>query len=277
VKRFLAATAIAIAAALAVPAAAQANVPITSDCVSGAYVSDDENGDGQPPSDTVDLRPTQTAEGFLFDGPSIVHFAVTPMALADVPTGHLTTVGDVTGSAPLFKMETSNGGSPVNGYSTINVTGSGSVWSSKIPASSLGGQSNPVEHVSELAGKWSGYTADTKVTTIGAGYANDPGNKATVSAIAWNGKTYDLTCQPGGDESSPATPKPSSATPKPSTSSSHPAGAIATTTPASGGAAAGLPVTGSRTAVVASIGALLLIAGAGAFVLARRRRMQFKA
>jgi hypothetical protein len=168
--------------------------PVESDCVSGWYANPDEK----------DLLPKQTPEGILFDGPSLMHRAVTPMGLATAPGGQLTTAGSVTGSKPLVKFETS---AP---YSTINVTGSGSVWSSKIPADQDGGQSKPVEHLSELVGKGP-YTADTKVVTVGAGYASDTGNKATVSAIAWNGTVWDLTCktkpEPSKTTSSPAAPK----------------------------------------------------------------------
>ena len=73
-----------------------------------------------------------------------------------------------------------------------------------------------------------------------------------------------------------ASPSPSgSASPSPTASaSSSPAGVPATTAPAD---ASGLPVTGSKTAAAAGIGALLLLAGTIGFLLARRRRTRFVA
>lgn len=42
-----------------------------------------------------------------------------------------------------------------------------------------------------------------------------------------------------------------------------------------GGTGGGLPVTGSSTALVAGIGVVALVAGIGAFLFSRRRRVQF--
>ncbi|MEU8609274.1 LPXTG cell wall anchor domain-containing protein [Actinoplanes sp. NPDC048791] len=66
------------------------------------------------------------------------------------------------------------------------------------------------------------------------------------------------------------------ATPTATPTTTEPTAAPATTEPADG-SGGGLPVTGSQTATVAGIGAALLLGGAGALVVARRRRRSFTA
>ena len=258
-------TAIIGLALAATPAqATPPGVPVPSDCLTGWYVNPDEAA----------LLPKQTPEGLLFDGPGLVHHTVEPLALKDVTAG--TIKADVkTGVAPLFKMETSDK------YSTINVTADGKFWSSKIDAVEPGGQNKPVDKASDLIGKWTGYTDTTKVVTIGAGYGNDPGNTATVSALTFGGKTYDLTCKPGGGGSSSASTSASasasaSASVTPSSSGSPTAGPVTTTSAAARGGAS-LPITGPGVGVIAVGAGALLAAGGVLFVLARRRKTTFSA
>ncbi|GAB3358683.1 LPXTG cell wall anchor domain-containing protein [Micromonospora halotolerans] len=172
--------ALALPAALVLPSPASAQagpVSVASECHTGWYVNPDEAA----------LLPKQTEAGFLFDGPSLVHHA-TNVALADVPDEVGFTAADVTGAKPLFKMETTAQ------YSTINVTADGKFWSSKIPATDEGGQNKPVDKAGDLVGKWSGYTEATRVVSFGVGYANDTGNKATVTSITF-GTKYALGCK----------------------------------------------------------------------------------
>jgi len=241
---------------------------------SGWYVNVDENGDGQPTADTVDLRPEQKPAGFLFNGPSIIHHhtaSPTGIKLADVEAGSFTAALKV-GALPLFKMETANP------YSTVNVTAGGKFWSSKIGAADVGGQSNPVDTAGDLVGLWN-YTAATVVGTFGVGYAKDTGNSALVKSVTFDGKIYPLACYP---------PSPSpSASPTPSSSPSPSASATATqpgpTAPAplpTGGAGISgpsLPVTGAGTGVLIAVGVMVAATGAFLIVLSRRRKVDFAA
>lgn len=237
---------------LASPAYAENDTfPVKSNCNTGWYVNGDEEK----------LLPAQQNGGFMFDGPSLVHHATGPFTLATVPTdGSFTTFGPVTGNKPLFKMESrilDASGTYVSGtYSTINKTGAGKYWSSKI-ASGPGSQGDPVGSPADLVGKWSGYTADTTVFSFGVGYANDTGNKALVNTVTFNKTVYHLQCRP-------------SPSPSLSASSSHsasPSAAVVT-----------LPVTGSTFNTIAAVGSgVTLLAVGGALVfLARRRRTEFR-
>ena len=157
---------------------AEASVPLDSKCSTGWYVNDDE----------ASLMPDQTEDGLVFDGPSLIHHA-TDYSLGSAPNNGSFTSKNVTGVKPLFKMETS---AP---YSTVNKTSDGKFWSSKVPAGTDGAQDNPVSSLADLVGKWN-YTSSTRVSTFGVGYANDTGNKATVTSITFGSKTYDMTCKP---------------------------------------------------------------------------------
>lgn len=204
-------------------------------CDNGWYVNEDE----------TKLMPSQQSSGMMFDGPSLVHHKTTPVSLATVPTdGAFATVGAVTGVPPLFKMETT---AP---YSTINKTGAGKYWSSKV-VSGPGSQGSPVDSPADLVGKWN-YTVDTKVVTFGVGYANDTGNKALIGSVTFGGHVYPMKC------------------PSPSASSSHsasPSAAVVT-----------LPVTGSTFNTIAAVGSgvTLLAVGVGLVFFARRRRTEFR-
>lgn len=246
------------------------------------YVNDDE----------TDLKPEQTPFGMLFDGPSLIHHALTPVTLADAPEdgafgGHL-----FHGSMPLFKLETHLP------YSTINKT-SGGYWSSKI-ATGPGSQAIPVAHIADLA-PLAPYTDATVVYSFGVGYAHDTGNKALVSWVAYGGHKYDLGCPPPSPSTSPSasasptsspvgTPTPTVApttpgptTPPPTTSAPTPASTtpIGTTPsgtpapiPGAGGVGQGpLPKTGSPVAYIAGGGVALIAMGFVLLgVLVRRRR-----
>ena len=250
-------------------------------------------------SDETALKPTQQPFGLLFDGPSLIHHAVTPVALADAPTdgafgGHL-----FHGSMPLFKMETT---AP---YSTINKTAGGKFWSSKI-ASGDGSQSMPLDTIAALVGKWN-YTADTKVYSFGVGYANDSGNQALVSWISFGGHKYGLACpkpSPSPSASSPSpsvspstspsvtptTPSPQPTTPSPDATTpavpttEPPTPGVTDTTPGvipagAGGIGTGgqLAKTGYDTAWLFGGGATLIALGVVLAVVAARRRRNFVA
>lgn len=248
---------------LAVPASAAGPVPVVSTCHEGWYVNADEAA----------LLPKQVQEGFLFDGPGLVHHATTPVALADVPAVGFTATS-VTGAKPLFKMETT---AP---YSTVNVLPDGTAWSSKIDVAADGGQNKPV--TLEALGALTPYTDGTRVVTFGVGYGNDTGNKATVTSIKF-GTTYELTCTPTQSPSASPSPtktvtatpsatptKSATATPTPSRTTQAPAGTVTTTAVA--GNTGGLPVTGSKSSVLFLGGAAAVLIGAAGLLWARRNR-----
>lgn len=253
-KRFLswATMFVALFAIVGMSAPAQA-APVVSDCLTGWYVNDDEG----------DLLPTQVETGLLFDGPSVVHHATKPVALKDVEEASLKAT-DVTGSAPLVKLETSKP------YSTVNVLPSGLSWSSKIPAGSEGGQDKPVRLAA--LGELAPYGAETRVATFGAGYGNDSGNKATVTEITY-GEAHRLACTKPTSSPSP-TVKPS-ATASPTASPTTSASAAPVKPSASTSAAAGvsLPVTGSPIGTLAGLAGALLVGGAALLIWTRKRRV----
>lgn len=239
----------------------------------GWYVNQDENGDGNPAADTVDLRPAQKPFGLEFNGPSLIHHATTSntgIKLADVTAGSFS--ADLkTGVLPLFKMETANP------YSTINLTGAGKYWSSRIAPSDLGGQSNPVNSAGDLVGKWN-YTTTTVVSTFGVGYAKDTGNAALVKSITFAGRTYSLTCAPPLQTTSPGPikkPIPTKSTARPSSSPSSPV-AVPTAVPPQPPSAS-LPVTGAPVALLVMGAVAVAAIGAGLLIVARRRKVEFTA
>jgi LPXTG-motif cell wall-anchored protein len=239
----------------ATPAAATtAPHPVESTCHQGWYVNHDEAA----------LLPEQVEDGFLFDGPSLVHRAVTPVKLADAGTGASLNATVITGVAPLFKYET------LNPYSTINVLSDGKVWSSKIP-SGPGSQADPVNSVTLLPGI-APYTANTVIYSIGAGYGNDTGNKAVVTSITYGPTTYELDC--GVQESPSATPSASaSASPSPSANGGT---STATATPSTSTSppAGNLPLTGTPIWALVVVGLGVLAGGAGLLYVSRQRRYE---
>lgn len=243
------------------PAAATNPHPVESTCHEGWYVNPDEEA----------LLPEQVEEGFLFDGPSLVHRSITQVKLADAKGASLT--ADVeTGVAPLFKFET------LNPYSTINVRADGKVWSSKI-LSGPGSQDDPVNSVTLLPGI-APYTNETVIYSIGAGYANDTGNKAVVSSITYGPTTYDLSCEV---EESPSPSPSASASGSPSPSASTSTGTTAgPTTAAPSASRSALPLTGTSGGKLVGLVAVGLLAlGTGVVLVAvgyrNRRRQEFRA
>jgi hypothetical protein len=254
--------ALTVAAAMlgvAVAAPAQATEPgatVPAICDKAWYVNPDETA----------LLPKQTEDGLLFDGPSLIHHAASG-SLATAPgDGSFTVTGDVTGSKPLFKLETS---SP---YSTVNKTTSG-YWSSKI-ATGPGSQAAPADTLAALAAL-APYTEATTLHSFGVGYANDAGNKALVTSVTFGGKSYDLSCTPKPEKTPSASPTATATHAAPTTHkpAPHPSGASAAAVAGLGG----LPLTGPGVGVFAGVGALVLLVGAGLVWAARRRRTRFTA
>lgn len=236
------------------PAAAAATHPVVSQCNSGWYVNSDEEA----------MLPKQVPDGFLFDGPSLVHRALgAPVPLASA-SGNGAFVANVSvGVPPLFKMET------LAPYSTVNKTSAGTYWSSKI-ASGPGSQGSPVASLAALAAL-APYNAASVVYSFGVGYANDTGNKAVVSSITFGANTYSLLCpapsaSPSASASASASPSspPVSVTPTPS----------GTVPPA--GVSSSLPLTGTPIRSILVLGAILLMAGAVLYLVARHRRVEFR-
>ena len=165
---------------LAVPAVASATTGHTTG--SSAHC----NTDWYQNPDEGNLKPKQLRSGMLFDGPSLAHHK-TAVTLATVPnTVAVVTAGQVVGTKPLLKLETS---SP---YSTVN-KGTTGWWSSKI-TTGPGSQNQPVASPADLAGL-APYGQATTVVSFGVGYANDTGNKALVTAVYF-GRRYSLACAP---------------------------------------------------------------------------------
>jgi hypothetical protein len=248
--------------------------------------------------DETALKPTQEPLGLLFDGPSLIHHAVTPVTLASAPGDGSFGAFKFHGSMPLFKLETT---AP---YSTINKT-PGGYWSSKI-VSGAGSQSMPLASLADFVGKWN-YTAATMVYSFGVGYANDTGNKALVYWISFGGHKYELKCPKPSPSPSASSPSPS-VSPTPSVTPTHtlsptptatatqpppttepaptPTSAPTTDNPTPGvtdvagigGPGGNLPTTGYNTTGVVLVGtALILLGGALLGLLAWRRRVRFTA
>lgn len=252
--------------------------------------------------DETDLKPVQLSLGMLFDGPSLIHHHLTPVSLADLPTDATFGAHLFHGSMPLIKFESSIPGTPGT-YSTINKTGAGKYWSSKI-ATGVGSQSMPLDTPADLIGKWAGYTADTKVFSFGIGYAHDTGNKAFVSWVALGGHKYGLWCphspspstspsaslSPSATPSSsptptaaPTTPGATTTGPPPTTGAPTPGTPLPTTdqaTPVAGFGTGphGLAKTGYNTTGVMLTGLALILSGVALVgFLAWRRRVRFTA
>ena len=244
---------LALLGALIARPAAATNVAgphaVVNACSSGWYVNPDEEK----------LLPKQYPSGLLFDGPSLVHHATGPTPLASgALDGAFTThyVPNLSkGVKPLFKLETT---AP---YSTINKTGAGAYWSSKISSGS-GSQSSPVATLAALA-LLAPYTDATKIYSFGVGYANDQGNAALVTSITFDGHVYELGCKasPSASPSSNPSSNPSSVKASPSGSRSAPPS---------------LPVTGPNATIYGGGALLLIIIGGTLFLIGRRRRVRFE-
>jgi LPXTG-motif cell wall-anchored protein len=239
---------------------AEASKPLPATCTNGWYVNDDEGN----------LMPTQTQNGLVFDGPSLIHHAASGF-FHDAPSdGYFVVKGAVTGNLPLFKMET------YYPYSTVNKA-SGGWWSSKI-ATGAGSQSSPVPTIAALSGL-APYTGATVLISFGVGYANDSGNKATISAIVFNGHKYDMTCVVTPPHKPVPVPTKTSASPSPSATSPTTATPRPTDTgtPVPVAATGSLPVTGPGVSTFVIAGGVVMLAGAGLFWATRRRRNTFEA
>jgi hypothetical protein len=191
------------------------------------------NADWYVNPDEAALKPKQLRSGLLFDGPSLIHHKpAAAYTLKSVPTNGAFAARVYAGARPLFKMETSNP------YSTVNKSAAGKWWSSKIPASEPGGQSNPVDSPADLIGKFT-YTEATTVASFGVGYGNDTGNKALVSEVSFGGQVYRLACHPRHPKPTPTPSTSDTGTPTPTPTTSTPGEAPAPTPVNSD-----LPVTG---------------------------------
>jgi hypothetical protein len=182
--------------------------------------------------DEAALKPKQLRSGLLFDGPSLIHHKSPAYTLKNVPTSGAFAARVYAGARPLFKLETSVP------YSTINKSATGTWWSSKIPASEPGGQSNPVDSPADLIGKFT-YTEATTIASFGVGYGNDTGNKALVASVSFGGQDYRLACRPHHHEPTPTPTTSDTGTPTPTPTTSTP-GEAPVPTPVN----SDLPVTG---------------------------------
>lgn len=241
---------------LGIASAASATPTTVSNKMAGCH------GDWYVNADEIALKPTEGKDGFVFDGPSLLHHATIPVVLKDVPTNGHVLAKTTIGTAPLFKMETT---AP---YSTINRTHDGKWWSSKV-VSGAGSQASPMDHIADLVGKGP-YTADTKVTTFGVGYANDMGNKATVFSVTFG---WDSRKRPVTYSFKPCAPS-ASPSQSPSATSSRSAGASPSV---SGSAAPSLPVTGPPVGLMVAGGAGIALIGTVVLLKTRRRKVKFTA
>jgi hypothetical protein len=224
------------------------DVPVRAICDKAWYVNPDESA----------LKPQQIDDGLLFAGPSLIHHATGGPFTSAADDGAFTVTGPVVGVKPLFKLETT---SP---YSTVNKTAAG-YWSSKI-ATGDGSQAAPVT-LAKLA-TLAPYGETTTLLSFGVGYANDTGNKATVSSVTFGGKTYELSCK-GKPEATPsATPTPTRPTPP---ATRQPAPRPSNSHAVAAGAGGSLPVTGPGVGMAVGVGAVVVLAGIALFIVGRRR------
>lgn len=221
--------------------------------------------------DELALKPTLDTDGAQFteennDGKGLLKRDISPVKIAELPALSFE-VTVHTGVEPLIKAETT---SP---YSTINFKADGTLWSSKIP-SGPGSQSAPVADRATLAAL-APYTADTRVVTVGFGYANDTGNEATVSSFTYGETKYSLKCVPEQTESPSPSPS-ASASPAPTKAPTIAPTTAPAVTPSM------LPLTGEGGGtnwplVITTVGVLIIAGGVGAVAIARRRRARFVA
>jgi hypothetical protein len=258
----LAVVVLTVDVAKATPAGAHV---VESTCTNEWYVNADE----------VALLPLQTEDGFVFDGPSLVHHQTDILMTA--LNGVDFEVEVLLGVEPLFKVETSP-------YSTLNYVGGGKWWSSRIAPGDPGGQDNPVTPavmatLPIIDKSWddaTSYSAETRVISFGVGYANDTGNKALVSSITFQGQTYDLTCSPQTEPPTtpPATGEPTTAPPTTPPATNPPATVEPSSTvpPVAGGP--NLPVTGVSIWTLGGAGLVLIGLGALVWGLFRPKRVR---
>jgi hypothetical protein len=248
---------------LAVPATASAH---TGTQTSGTASDAKCNADWYVNPDETALKPKQLRSGLLFDGPSLIHHKTSGYTLKNVPTNGSFTAHVYAGARPLFKLETSNP------YSTIN-KGAGGWWSSKIAASELGGQNQPVDSPADLIGKYT-YTETTTVASFGVGYGNDTSNKALVASVRFGSHFYSLACRPHQGHPTPTPPATSTPTPTPtSTSPSGDGGGTPTSVP-SGAPQTGDGSSGGANTALMAAGGLVVLLGGGTGLLMWRRRNQ---
>jgi hypothetical protein len=225
------------------------NVPKECPTVTGWFVQGDETAW----KDNV----TPTADGFVFDGPSLIHHTFPDTKLADLPKHGDVVTEDVTGAEPLLKVRTK---AP---FSTINF-GLLGLWSSKINIGDTGGQDHPVAKPKDFIGLTlkdgvTKYTADTEVDDIQIGYASDTGNEATVTSLVYAGDTFNFKC--GKVQETPTATPPAT---KPAT---H-----APTTPPAIATPETLPKTGPNGVMLLGIGLIVIAGGSILYVVARPKR-----
>lgn len=232
---------------LVLPAHATENQPIQiqAECVEGWYVNPDE---GQ-------RIPEVTETGFLFGPSDLMHHA-TDLSLGDLDPGSF--VSDIVPDQDsFFSVEVYD--SVTHAYGTLRWDGT--QWLIVIGAggSATDGtfyDDNPVDLLAGKVTKWGAFSETTRVVSFGVGYTlNPPGSGGvTVSSVTFAGNTYDLTCKP---EAEPTTPAPTT----PATTEIPPSSEVPT-----------LPVTGAPVTGVLVSGFVMIAAGVGALLYARRRR-----
>lgn len=225
----------------------------------------------QPNEDEQGRRPTATVDGLQFEGDQLVHHAVA-MDLKDVHPGTY-----VASPAPslddFFSIEVYSTADP-HGYGTLRYNATGAhegQWN-------IGGTNY---YDADAVALVTAHGRSTNVVSFGIGYVATPatGVKTVVSSLTFHGHTYDLTCKPTVQTSSPsATPSKShSATPKPHTSTSRSATHAAGVGGSGTGDGGALAITGASTWQIVVGGVGVLAFGGLLLMVVRRRRVRFSA
>jgi LPXTG-motif cell wall-anchored protein len=234
--------------------------------VSAWYVNSPDEGN---------RRPTTGENGLAFEGSDLIHHA-TSMDLADLKPGGFE-ASPLPDQASFFSVEVSGSDGK---YGTLRWNASENYWE----ATSQGQQNHDADPA-KLADSFPTHLSH-HVFSFGVGYtANPPGKvKTTVTQVTFAGETYSLACHPVGH---PTGTKSTSHPTKHPTHTSSPATPTSKATVGPGGGGGGgdsgssggaLAITGpSSTSVVVGTAGALLAVGAGAWFLARRRKVKFSA
>jgi hypothetical protein len=247
---FFSAALVGVIAASGAAAKATDETPVVS-CpgVSGWRVNAD---------DELGLKPLLDSDGAQFtlahnNGKGLLKRDIADVKIAELPA--LTFEVTVhTGVAPLIKAETKLP------YSTINFMADGKLWSSKI-AAGPGSQDAPVADRGTLTAL-APYTENTRVVTVGFGYANDTGNEATVKSFTYGETKYSLQCK-APEETPTANPTTAPPTDEPT---DEPTGGPGP------GARPTLPKTGPSGALFLGVGLIAVAGGSILYVVARPKR-----
>jgi hypothetical protein len=223
------------------------------------------------PDEKADRSPESKPEGLEFSNTDLTHHE-TDLKLADLKPGSF--VASKTPDQPsFFSVEITDAD---GAYGTLRWNPSEGTSGEWDLVTNLGQfhHADPADFIG-TATKWGLITETARVFSFGVGYTEHPAGTVTtvVSSVTFNGHTYDLTCLPETETSSPAPHSSStSAAPHSSTAKPH----SSSSAPVAGGTGS-LPVTGPPVGLIVGGAVALFVLGGGALYLSRRRRTTFQA